>query len=333
MVAPTQRWFYFLVSLSHNLSELDAGKPSKHSQKKESATKTTQNGETTEKSAGEENNSNGASSSESGGVKVIFGSDGMPDLEMMEYEDMKKKWKREDPLLETDVEELTAANLRYFSGGAQPMKKPTYLANSLVVNRRKGKVFEKSALNCKFDNFVMKLPGVEPRGAARVQLLHPIVGILDIYTLHLDHVWEKNRRGQFDLLCAARGLSSPDAHPHILMGDFNAITKTDYTPEYEEEAIRLVRQNGNWEVPTYTLLQHLESLGYVDFWRKVNPTIFDEDVTTCAYHTRIDYIFVSSKLAEMIDWEHPNTYSHILSGVRHSDHFPVLANIQFKQPS
>lgn len=247
----------------------------------------------------------------------------------MEYADLKRKWKREDPLLEVEVVKATASNLRYFAGGAQPMKKPTYLANSLVLNKRQGKVFEKTGAHCSFDNFVMKVPGVEHRAAARLQVVHPTVGPMEIYSLHLDHVWEKHRRAQFDLLYAQR-LSRPDSPHHIIMGDFNAITKSDYTPDYEEENIRVVRHNGNWEAPTYTLLDYLKSLGYVDFWRKVNPDIQDDDVTTCAYNTRIDYIFISPSLAPLIDWEHTNTYSHILSGVTHSDHFPVLANIQFK---
>lgn len=310
---------------------MDAGKPSKSSERRKSPTKATSSATQESDSADNENGSTDAPAAESSGIEIILGADGLPDLDMMDYADLRKKWKREDPLTEAEVDSITAPNLSFFAGGAQPMKKPTYLANALVVNRRRGKVFERAGKNCTFDNFLMKLPGVEHRGAARLKIVHPLVGQLEIHSLHLDHVWEKNRHGQFDLLYE-KHLSLENAPPHIIMGDFNAITKTDYTPDYEEEYIRSVREKGNWEVPTYTLLKKLESYGYVDYWRRVNPTIQDHDVTTCAYNTRIDYIFISPKLVPFIDWEHPNSYSHILSGVNHSDHFPVLANIQFKRP-
>jgi len=253
-----------------------------------------------------------------------------PDAPMIEYLKMKKKYKREDPWMESEVR-ASISCLQYYAGRAfSKAVTDSGLSNALVVNKRRGKVFERSSV-CEFGNHLLRVPGIETRAACYVRLVHPVIGAMEVYSLHLDHMWETYRRQQFDLL--RDQLSDTATHgnlPHILMGDFNAITKSDYEPDYEQEMITDVREKGRWEGPTYTLTEHIASLGYVDFWRRVNATVKDHDVTTCAYHTRIDYMFLSPGLADLVDWEHPNTYAHILNGVFHSDHFPVLANIQFK---
>lgn len=330
VVAPNQHWFHFLVDMNKRFADLDAGAvvgPKKRQENSSTADRSSTEGVEGEKDGKSDDNKE---SDAEGTFKLILDKKGLPDIERMEYEYIRNKWKRSDPLTEAEVKEMTASHIRYFAGGAQQMAKGMSLSNALVVNRRRGRAFEGSSV-VEFNNLIMKVPGVEPRAACCVQLVHPVVGPMQIYSLHLDHVWEKNRQRQFEALLEQR-LNATGSLPHIIMGDFNAITETDYSTWYEKKMIRDVRENGKWEPPTYTLMQYIKSLGYIDLWRHLNPEIKDSDVTTCAYNTRIDYIFVSPSLAAFIDWEHEKTYSHILNGVTHSDHYPVMANIQFKTP-
>jgi endonuclease/exonuclease/phosphatase family metal-dependent hydrolase len=276
---------------------------------------------------------------------------------MIEYKKVIKKYRDEGLLTERDLG--TLQRVRFFAGNAFSKSiLDSGLSNALIVNTRAGKVFSKSH-TFEFKNQLLRVPGIETRGACHVRLVHPTVGAMEIYSLHLDHMWEKNRHKQIDLLMQQiwstsaletankhlieSGSSSPaislhtpsgpdvETLPHIIMGDFNAITKSDYTEDFEEEHITKVREAGRWEPPTYSLMEKMKALGYVDLWRRTHPddTDRDHEVTTCAYNTRIDYIFLSPALASMVDWTHENTYSHILNGVHHSDHFPVLGNLQF----
>jgi endonuclease/exonuclease/phosphatase family metal-dependent hydrolase len=325
VMAPTQQWFQFLTMLDTKFGELDNGKGAPK-EASSSASSAPQSGETTTESK------SGESASKSEDRPVFSGiSDGnkIPDAPMLDYERIQQKYRRTDPITEREAQD-SISRLMYYAGKAfSKAFLDSGLSNALVVNKRRGKVFERSSV-FEFKNQLLRAQGVETRGACHVRVVHPLVGAMEIYSLHLDHMWERNRRVQLDQLMEAISSPSSDSLPHIIMGDFNAITQSDYTPDYEDEMITTVRSNGRWEEPTYTLTAHMASLGYIDFWRRCNPNVLDADVTTCAYHTRIDYIWISKDLEKLIDWTHDNTYCHILNGVFHSDHFPVLANIQFK---
>lgn len=326
-MAPTQQWFEFLLSVDAKFGLLDEGAKSSSGN-----VSTPSNEHSSETNSSDESNSEISTklNSEVEELDLSVYGDGktIPDAPMIDYERMKKRYMRQDPLTQLEVSEAVT-RIKYYAGQTLSDHYSPGLANGLIVNKRKGKVFERSKF-FEFKNQHLKVRGIETRAACHVQVIHPTVGAMAIYSLHLDHMWEKNRIAQLNQLFETISASSTPL-PHIIMGDFNAITKSDYTPEYEDEMITKVRENGRWEPPTYTLTQLIADHGYVDFWRRTNPAEFDSDVSTCAYHTRIDYIFLSKDLAELVDFEHTNTYCHILNGVFHSDHFPVLANIQFKQ--
>lgn len=333
-MAPNQEWFHFLLHLENGLSEKDTSDAvslvSPESDK--SSAEEAQSSHSDAKVIGENSSAKPQMPPQTEQDSAYGDGKKIPDAPMIQYRKLKKKYKREDPLTESEVRERIS-RIQYYVGSTGNKGYTDFgLANALVVNKRRGKVFERSSV-FEFGNLLLRVPGVETRAACFVRLVHPIVGAMEVYSLHLDHMWEQNRQRQFDILMENVAKASQSKLPHVLMGDFNAITKSDYTPDYEDEMITTVRANGRWEAPTYTLTQHIAKLGYVDFWRKVNPTVMDHDVTTCAYHTRIDYLFLSPDLAELVDWTHTNTYAHILDGVFHSDHFPVIANMQFKSKS
>lgn len=329
-MAPTQSWLHFILTLEKKMQDIDDGI---YPEKQQAAGSS--GSDATDASSGQAQSSEPAdSASDSSGIdieelKTYYG-DGksIPDAPMIDYQKIKRRYHREDPLTEEDLADVS--RIKYYAGKAHRSKyyHDSALSNALIVNKRKGKVFAAN-LVCEFKNQFLELPGVETRAACSVTLVHPLIGAMQIYSLHLDHVKEPRRIGQFEQLVAT--LRLPETSPfHIIMGDFNAITQSDYSEEYESEQITKVRREGQWEPPQYDLTEMIKALGYVDFWRRCNPDVKDQEVTTCAYNTRIDYIFISPKLAERIDWESENTYCHILNGVFHSDHFPVLANIQFK---
>lgn len=219
----------------------------------------------------------------------------------------------------------TIKNHRFFFGKAHPLQKFKCIGNALVVNTSEiqKSLFSKNTL-FEFENYILRYDYYESRAACCVRLIHPQIGVMKVFSLHLDHVLEPTRIAQLNKL---KPILDQENVPHVIMGDFNALTKQDYTTEYEAE-VRAVRESGNWELPHYDVTALMVEWGYIDLWAKINPTIKDQDVKTCEYSTRIDYIWVSKSMDEKIDYE--KTTCRILDEVHFSDHFPVLASIVFK---
>jgi endonuclease/exonuclease/phosphatase family metal-dependent hydrolase len=83
------------------------------------------------------------------------------------------------------------------------------------------------------NNHVNELLSVEYgeiRGALRVPMSKPelVGGLQEVISVHLDHLEEPTRLAQWKVLMERLDQS----RPHIIMGDFNALCKDDYTSTY-----------------------------------------------------------------------------------------------------
>ena len=128
------------------------------------------------------------------------------------------------------------------------------------------------------------------RGMLAVQIDHEFCKDNDatIYVTHLDQISEEIRLKQLDQfeqhLRKSNGLQ-------LVMGDFNALTFEDYSDQYFNMHIREVRQRNSWESPFNLITQKMKENGYIDCWREMNPKAINDQVVTCVYKTRIDYIW------------------------------------------
>ena len=74
-------------------------------------------------------------------------------------------------------------------------------------------------------------------------------------------------------------------YPSILLGDFNSLTKSDYTQK-EWAEITKIRKYGQWEIPVSELTNKLNS-DWLDTGK-------EKMKITCRYNTRIDYIYTKN---------------------------------------
>jgi len=116
------------------------------------------------------------------------------------------------------------------------------------------------------------------------------------------------------------------------LGDFNALSEMDYSSSYLQK-ITEVRRNENWELPKFLVTNRLRER-YIDCFQKLNQNTqipkIDQQISTCRFNTRIDYIWISANLAKCIDWEKSSCkiLDHKLS-----DHNAIFATLYFKQPT
>ena len=122
---------------------------------------------------------------------------------------------------------------------------------------------------------------------------HPLISNRLFAVTHLDHLNEDNRLKQIK-----------EFKPHknnidILFGDMNALTREDYSDQYYRDEIIRKREKSSWERPRFDLTRLItEEWGYEDILTKFNPQLKDEQIVTCDYGTRIDYIYVHPRLNE-----------------------------------
>ncbi|UJR24600.1 hypothetical protein I4U23_005975 [Adineta vaga] len=122
---------------------------------------------------------------------------------------------------------------------------------------------------------------------------HPFVQDRSFAVTHLDHINEDARLKQMKYF---------QPNVDILIGDMNALTKDDYTEEYYQRIVAGKREESSWEKPRFDLTNLItEKWGYQDVFRLVNPELKDEKVITCAYGTRIDYIYL--RLRDNDQWK------------------------------
>ena len=153
-----------------------------------------------------------------------------------------------------------------------------------------------------------------------LQIDHPFISNRLFGVTHLDHRNEDDRLKQIK-----------EFEPHknqidILFGDMNALTREDYSDHYYREEIVLKREKSSWEKPRFDLTRLItEEWGYQDAFTKLNPTLKDEQVVTCDYGTRIDYIYIHPRLNEQ--WK--LSKCEIIDTKGATDHNAVFAQFQF----
>lgn len=115
--------------------------------------------------------------------------------------------------------------------------------------------------------------------------------------------------------------------PHVICGDFNALCKDDFSENYLEQVAR-IRAAGDWESPKFDVTEKMKSLGYVDVFRRLNPSLKDRSIATSRFGTRIDFIWMSPSFVELIDWE--KSAAKIEGDKKLSDHRAVLLSLHPK---
>jgi endonuclease/exonuclease/phosphatase family metal-dependent hydrolase len=167
------------------------------------------------------------------------------------------------------------------------------------------------------------LEGREQRGLLEGRILLPDERTFTVYVTHLDHTSEAARMVQ--LRVARTWLVRDRNRPHLVMGDFNAISRWDWTEEHLAALrTRPTRQGGalaGEEGKGPQVVEAMEKAGYVDLYRRFGEP---GGVTfpTQDWPIRIDYCFASQSLAPMVTGCTIWTRS---DGV--SDHRPVLAEL------
>ena len=132
----------------------------------------------------------------------------------------------------------------------------------------------------------------------------PIHRSILVTNVHLNYQHELIRKKELNNILE-KILFLTNDYSSILLGDFNALTKKDYTPK-EWSEIYKVRKNGCWELPLTSLTDNL-TLEWLDSGSK-------DKKKTCRYNTRIDYIYTKNLniLKHNIIETHPTISDHNL---------------------
>jgi endonuclease/exonuclease/phosphatase family metal-dependent hydrolase len=102
------------------------------------------------------------------------------------------------------------------------------------------------------------------------------------YVTHLNHLDEEQRLQEWNNIMK----KITHQQDYIIMGDFNALKRSDYT-DSEWEKIINVRVINKWELPQTRLLELIEK-DHIDLW-----SVFGTPKPTSRFNTRIDYIIAS----------------------------------------
>lgn len=105
-----------------------------------------------------------------------------------------------------------------------------------------------------------------------------------VTNVHLNYIDEKIRNEEIDDILDKINTYTHE-YPSILLGDFNSLTRSDYTVK-EWSDIFKVRKYGQWELPVHELTDKLNNEWYD--CGKNNPLV------TSRYNTRIDYIYTKN---------------------------------------
>lgn len=137
---------------------------------------------------------------------------------------------------------------------------------------------------------------------------------LTIVNVHLNYQLETIRIEEI------QNIKKCDKTPVILMGDFNSLTKNDYTDK-EWHHIYKIRKYHKWELPV-SILTDMISRDFYDTRKLVKAPI--GKLETCRFNTRIDYIYVNKYLKDIIlKHEHYETMPEI------TDHNMVISSIKY----
>jgi len=170
---------------------------------------------------------------------------------------------------------------------------------------------------------------------AKVEL--PGCLLLEVVSVHLDHRRETDRIKELDKLATMLDTAKQDdqdsfqSRRMIWMGDFNALTQSDYTAAGWSQIVD-VRARNSWEAPQTDLTRRitepprrkLPGLGMTDTYKQAVTRI--GPLSTCRFDTRIDYIFLTPGCcpARVLSHEHIEAIPFA------SDHNLVVATLEFE---
>lgn len=122
----------------------------------------------------------------------------------------------------------------------------------------------------------------------------PSTKMIQVVMTHLDHRSELARMEQLEELFA----HIDKEKPHILMGDFNCLNRSDYTEEVWEKLYQ-IRKKNSWELPVSDLTESLATKhNYKDTWAMFHPD-------------KVDYLFGTPEKPE----EHASRNRHWVNKV------------------
>lgn len=163
----------------------------------------------------------------------------------------------------------------------------------------------------------------EQRGLLEGRILLPNRETFTVYVTHLDHTDEAARLIQ--LRVARQWLVRDRNRPHLVMGDFNAITLWDFAhcpAAYEQLARHEKGKNLVADGKGPSVIAQMEKAGYVDLYQRFGEPGAQSFLPATDAAIRIDYIFANQALAPDAQsctiWPEP-------AGAEASDHRPVLA--------
>jgi endonuclease/exonuclease/phosphatase family metal-dependent hydrolase len=170
------------------------------------------------------------------------------------------------------------------------------------------------------------VPGAEQRGLLEARIALPTGRPFTAYVTHLDH---KDEEARITQLRALRTWTVRDRNrPHLIMGDFNALSPWDFAGREEafDQLLRWATER-HIEAPrmqqdAFKVVPQMEKAGYVDAYARVGDPGSSSFLGPGGPPVRIDYIFLSESLAPALIaaqiWQE-------LPGQEASDHRPVLA--------
>jgi endonuclease/exonuclease/phosphatase family metal-dependent hydrolase len=173
------------------------------------------------------------------------------------------------------------------------------------------------------------LSGKEQRGLLEGRILLTNGQTLTVYVLHLDHTDEDARLVQ--LRVARTWLGRDRRRPHLVMGDFNAISLWDYAGREEALQTLIAHPKGRHMAPPdkgARVIAQMEKAGYVDLYARYGAQ-GERSFLSSAHPIRIDYIFASESLAPRVQ------LCGIVrsTGEEPSDHLPVFADLALGEQS
>ncbi len=176
------------------------------------------------------------------------------------------------------------------------------------------------------------IPGKEQRGLLEVRVALPGGRPFTVYVTHLDHKDEESRLVQ---LRALRTWTVRDRNrPHLVVGDFNAISIWDHAPG-SASAARLAQHPTLGHLVNVAgkgpqVVAQMEKAGYVDVYTRFGPPQAQTFIPAVDPPIRIDYIFAAAMPpASLLDCG----IIHEQAGAEASDHRPVWAEFDLEQLS
>jgi endonuclease/exonuclease/phosphatase family metal-dependent hydrolase len=164
----------------------------------------------------------------------------------------------------------------------------------------------------------------EQRGLLEARIALPTGHPFTAYVTHLDHTDEEARLIQ---LRALRTWTVRDRNrPHLIMGDFNALSPWDFATRGDALAELAQYAKGinvlNSDKGGPKVVAQMEKAGYVDAYARFGTPGDGSSIRVNHPPVRIDYIFLSESLAPALTaaqiWQEP-------PGQEASDHRPMLA--------